>query len=87
MIAQSEIITAIGDSPPGTYFIELMEQVNGGERRYGGTWEPDSLRESLVENCLPERLIDGGSPDYGDFLAERRRLMSLKIKAWFETLS
>ena len=87
VIAQSEINIAIGDASPETYFIELMEQANGGERRYGGLKDPDRLRENLIENCLPERLIDGDIPDYDDFLAERRRLMALKIKAWFEVLT
>ena len=87
VIAQSEINIAIGDAPPDTYFVELKEQVNGGERRYGGINNPDRLRENLIENCLPERLIEGDIPEYDDFLAERRRLMSLKIKAWFELLS
>jgi len=26
-------------------------------------------------------------PDYDDFLAERRRLMALRIKRWYEVLS
>ena len=37
-------------------------------------------------HCLPESLIDGGNLDYDEFLEERRRLMALKIKAWFEAL-
>ena len=31
-------------------------------------------------------MIDGLIPDYDDFLEQRRKLMSLKIKTWFETL-
>lgn len=87
VIAQSEINIAIGDTPPESYFAQLMEQVNGGERRYGGIVDRKQLRENFIEHCLPERLIDGDVPNYGDFLAERRRLMALKIKAWFEILS
>ena len=87
VIAQSEINIAIGDASPENYFIELMEQVNGGEQRYGGITDPELLRMNLIANCLPERLIDGDIPVYDDFLDERRRLMSLKIKTWFELLS
>jgi hypothetical protein len=32
-------------------------------------------------------LADGDVPNYDDFLAERRRLMALKIKGWFDVLS
>ncbi|MXZ26975.1 MAG: DUF262 domain-containing protein [Gammaproteobacteria bacterium] len=87
VIAQSEINIAIGDTPPGIYFAQLLEQVNGGDRQYGGISDRDRLSENLVENCLPECLIHGDVPGYDDFLAERRRLMSLKIKAWFQMLS
>ncbi len=37
-------------------------------------------------NCLSELLLDGKVPAYDDFLEERRKLMALKIKAWFEAL-
>ena len=87
VIAQSEINIAIGDTPPETYFAELIEQVNGGKKRYGGIVEMDLLRENFVENCLPKCLIDGEVPDYNDFLVERRLLISLKVKAWFKALS
>ena len=87
VIAQSEINIAIGDKPPETYFAEIAEQVNGGKQRYGGIQERDRLRENLTENCLPRRLLDGDVPSYDEFLAERRRLMALKIKTWFEVLS
>ena len=87
VIAQSEINIAIGGASPETYFIELKEQVNGGEQRYGGITDPEILRMNLIADCLPERLNDGDIPVYDDFLAERRRLMSLKIKTWFEVLS
>ena len=87
VIAQSEINIAIGDTAPEIYFAQIAQQVDGGERRYGGIVERDRLRENLTENCLPECLLDGEVPDYDAFLAERRRLMALRIKTWFEVLS
>lgn len=87
VIAQSEINIAIGDTPPETYFAQLKEQINDGQQRYGGIVDHQRLRENLVENCLPEFLIDGTVPSYNNFLVERRRLMALKIKTWFEILS
>ena len=61
--------------------------MDGGERRYGGITDETALRENLAENCLPASLLDEEQPDYDTFLAERRRLMALKIKQWFEVLS
>lgn len=87
VIAQSEINIAIGDKPPEIYFAEIVKQINGGKQCYGGILERDRLRENLAQNCLPVCLLNGEVPSYEDFLSERRRLMALKIKVWFERLS
>jgi hypothetical protein len=84
VMAQSEINIAIGDKPPEVYFKEIAEQVNGGPKRYGGITDPGILRQNFEENCLPESLLNGQVPDYETFLAERRRLMALRIKRWFD---
>jgi len=87
VIAQSEINIAIGDKAPETYFAEIADQVNGGPKRYGGIVDRERLQENFAQNCLPSSLLGGEVPDYDDFLAERRRLMALRIKKWFEVLS
>lgn len=86
VLAQSEINIAIGDKPPERYFAELAEQVNGGKKKYGGITDQADLRENLQMSCLPESMLDGVIPDYDDFLEQRRKLMALKIKGWFEAL-
>jgi len=86
VITQSEINIAIGDKPPEIYFKEIAEQVNGGPKRYGGITDPETLRQNFLQNCLPESMLSGEVPDYDTFLAERRRLMALRIKHWFEVL-
>ena len=48
---------------------------------------PYDYDREYCENCLLESLLDEKLPDYDTFLAERRRLMALKIKQWFEVLS
>lgn len=86
VLAQSEINIAIGDKPPEKYFAELVEQVNGGKKKYGGITDVADLRANLKESCIPGSLLDGAIPDYDDFLDERRKLMARKIKTWFEAL-
>lgn len=86
VVAQSEINIAIGDKPPEKYFAELAEQVSGGRKKYGGITEEAELRANLRANCIPESMLDGAIPTYDDFLEERRHLMALKIKTWFEAL-
>lgn len=85
-VMQSEINIAIGDTPPEKYFGALAEQVHGGPKRYGGIIDEQILRANLEQNCIPDGLLDGGPFDYESFLAQRRRLMAMKIKNWFEKL-
>lgn len=86
VIAQSEINIAIGDKSPETYFRELAEQVRGGKKKYGGITDKTELRANLRAHCIPESMLDGVIPSYDEFLEERRKLMALKIKSWFEIL-
>lgn len=87
VIAQSEINIAIGCKAPDIYFAELHAQCNGGEKKYGGITNEAQLRENLRANCIPEEMLEGKFMDYDDFLAERRKLMALRIKKWLEALS
>lgn len=86
VLAQSEINIAIGDKAPEAYFKELHSQCSGGARKYGGITDKEEMRENLKANCIPESLLAGHIPSYDDFLEERRKLMALKIKQWFEVL-
>ncbi len=86
VLAQSEINIAIGDKAPETYFADLARQCDGGAKKYGGITEKTELVANMRMSCLPESMIDGVIPAYDDFLEQRRKLMSLKIKTWFEKL-
>ena len=86
VLAQSEINIAIGDKAPAKYFAELDAQVNGGKKKYGGITDKADLRANLRASCVPESIVGGAIPDYDDFLEDRRKLMALKIKTWFEAL-
>lgn len=86
VLCQSEINIAIGDKAPEYYFAELAEQVKGGQLRYGGIDDRTELRRNLRMNCIPESMLDGDIPDYEYFLEQRRKLMALRIKEYFETL-
>lgn len=85
-LAQSEINIAIGEKAPERYFKELVDQCSGGRRKYGGITDPADLRANLEMNCVPIAILEGAAMAYDDFLEERRRLMALKIRTWFEAL-
>lgn len=86
VLAQSEINIAIGDKAPEIYFAELVEQCDGGKKRYGGITKPADLCTNLRMNCIPESILNGHVPSFDDFLSERRMLMAGRIREWFETL-
>jgi hypothetical protein len=86
VLTQSEINIAIGDKAPEQYFKEVVDQCDGGTKKYGGITMREDLRVNLRMSCLPESLLDGDIPSYDEFLEVRRTLMAQKIKSWFETL-
>ncbi len=85
-MTQSEINIAIGNKEPKVYFAELLEQCNGGPKRYGNIQNPDELTENLRMNCIPDGAEHMTSRDYPEFLEKRRRLMAAKIRTYFEGL-
>lgn len=86
VLAQSEINIGIGDRAPEVYFAEIANQCNGGPKKHGGITDLEELRANLAMSCLPESLLSGDTPDYGEFLDTRRKLMAQKIKTYFEGL-
>lgn len=86
VISQSEINIAIGAKPPANYFQELAGQCNGHTKKYGGITDKAEMAANLVMNCIPASMLDGEIKDFSEFLEDRRKLMALKIKTWFEVL-
>lgn len=86
VVAQSEINIAIGNKEPKRYFGELMDQCNGGKKKYGNITDIDEMKVNLAMNCIPEGVENMDVEQYADFLAMRRKLMAKKIKTYFESL-
>ena len=63
-----------------------MEQCSGGELKYGGINSTDELTKNLRMNCVPESVINMEIQDYEQFLEARRKLISQKIKAYYQSL-
>jgi len=86
-ITQSEINIAISDKAPAVYFKELVEQCQGGKKKYGGITDLDELKANLAENCIPGAILnDAETLDYDSFLEQRRKLMAAKVQSYFKTL-
>lgn len=86
VLAQTEINIAIGNKEPKVYFSQVLEQCNGGKKRYGNITKPAELSENFRMNCIPDGMEEMTVDDYQTFLVERRRLMAQKIRMYFESL-
>ena len=83
---QSEVNIKIGAKPPAVYMTEVKAQCEGGALTYGGITEIEDLRENLRQNAIPEAIFEMGVDDYQDFLTMRRKLISQKIRTYYEKL-
>jgi len=84
VITQSEINIAIGAKAPGIYLQELLAQCESKELKYGGIDSLDELYENFRMNAIPMKMLESESMSYEEFLEERRILMALKIKKYFQ---
>jgi hypothetical protein len=85
-VAQSEINIAIGNKEPCKYMAEVIDQCNGGKKKYGNIITKKELSTNLAMNCVPEGLESMTCDDYPAFLTNRRILMAKKIETYFEGL-
>jgi hypothetical protein len=86
VVAQSEINIAIGKKEPSVYIAQVLDQCNGGKKRYGNITDLDELRDNFRMNCIPKGVEKIGFEDYPSFLDTRRKLMAQKLKKYFEAL-
>ena len=83
---QTEINIAIKDRSPKEYLADILEQCDGGELRYGGITDKDTLNRNLTQNCIASDIFEMGIDNYDGFLEKRRILMAHKIKNYFRNL-
>jgi hypothetical protein len=83
---QSEVNVKVGNKPPVEYFGTIREQIKNNGRLISGIVSEQDLLHNLEANCVPAGIMEMGIEDYPDFLLERRRLMALKIKAYYHKL-
>jgi len=85
-VVQSEINIAIGSKEPMIYFGQLMQQCQGGKKRYGNITDLTELKNNFKANCIPDGIEETTADNYNSFLSMRRVLMSQKIRKYFEGL-
>jgi hypothetical protein len=84
--AQTEINIAISSKEPKQYMSEVLNQCNGGTKKYGNIDTMKELNENLLANAVPQLIFDATHKDFESFLSERRRLMAVKIEKYYNSL-
>ena len=83
---QSEINIKIGNKPIEKYLGEVKEQCNGGNLKYGGITDFNSILENFKQNAVPISIFEMTMDNYQDFLIERRKLMAEKMRKYYEMI-
>ena len=63
-VAQSEINIAIGKKEPSVYIAQVLDQCDGGKKRYGNITDLNELRENFRMNCIPDGVEKMDVEDY-----------------------
>lgn len=83
---QSEINIKIGNKSPKDYLSEALKQCDGGELKYGGISDKQTLFGNFEANCIPQEATSMQFEDFDLFLKKRRELMAKKIKEFYNSL-
>ena len=83
---QSEINIKIGNKPIEEYLKEVKEQCNGGELKYGGITDFNSIIENFKQNAVPLDIFEMTMEDYQEFLTQRRKLMAEKMRRYYNLI-
>jgi hypothetical protein len=81
---QSEINIQIGNRSPKEYFRLIQGQLQNANPQISGISTEAELSENLRMNCVPAEIMNMGKSDYQEFLARRRKLISEKIRGYYE---
>jgi len=86
VLMQQEINIKVGKKSPKEYFYQLLDQVQNGDKIYGAIDNLDELKTNLKSQCIPEDIFEMDISDYPDFLMMRRKLMSQKMREYYNSL-
>ena len=72
--------------PPNEYIGKIKEQITEGINQISTLDAEDTLKENIKTNDIPSFIDEASHQDYDRFLKERRKMMSKKLKAYYENL-
>ncbi len=80
---RDDINIKVSDLEPAVY----MSKVKEYKGAFGSDIDTDkALSKNLISNAIPETLVNATHEDFFTFMDERRKLMALTVKEYYETL-
>lgn len=76
----------IGDKEPAVYLQEIIDHLGKNDMRLSGITTIEDLKNNLCECDIPEMILDGTVDNYDEFLKNRRKLMAIHIRKYWERL-
>jgi len=76
----------VGKMPPNDYLDKIKQQIKEGNNQISTLDTEYALLENIKTNDIPSFIIEATHHDYDRFLKERRKMMSKKLKAYYENL-
>ena len=83
---QQEINIKVGKKSPAEYIGQIRQQCEDGKLVYGGINDLELFKENLAANCIPGIIHEMDVSHFHEFLAARRKLMSAKVKEYYQSL-
>lgn len=83
---QSEINIKVGNKAPKQYFEVIATQMQDNNKQVSGLSTQQELLDNLKMNAIPTDITQMSVEKYDEFLIERRKLMSIKIKEYYQSL-
>ncbi|MBQ3025721.1 MAG: hypothetical protein IJD23_10520, partial [Spirochaetaceae bacterium] len=77
---------AIGKDEPSVYFLKVWNQLSTENYVIGNLKSEDAYNKNLEDNCIPTEIINWTYKNYEEFLLQRRKLMAMKIREYYEKL-
>jgi hypothetical protein len=82
----TQVNITIGKKAPAEYFSVANDQCVTGNLKIGTINNAFELKQNLTVNCIPNNIDSLTASDYDDFLLERRKMMALKIKEYYNCI-
>jgi len=80
---RDDINIKVSDLEPAEYIARVKEY----QGAFGSDITDDSmLKKNLISNAIPEMFVNATHKEYFDFMEERRKLMALLVKQYYNTL-